>query len=507
MTDDGVQQVTETQVLAAMTHPLRRRILDVLKVDGPSTVSALAGRLGQQPANVSHHLRVLRDGGLVEPAPELVRDRREAGGGWFRPVCAGPAAISRTRWWLRRPKCLISNTTPGWCAPGSRQTRSSVKPGVTGRSPQTSGYALPQTSSPSCHARLSVCSIVGRSEMYRTTGKPENPCSCSPSGYRHSMNRDFRLILGGETTSALNVRHRHRASAHCGGRSGRRCLRSGPDQRFGLAALASRRAAGRCLGRPPTPAPSSSHRQPALRPAPGLGAGRSLGRAPHPHAPPGSSLFTGAAGVFFQTAHQVFLSSAIAAPDLPKANAALQVGESVTQIAGPGVAGLLAQFAGAVLGLLLDAATFLVSSLCLLQVRAETARPTDPSRRRLRTEIAEAPVRNQRSLPARSYSWRRSQQSCSDRLSGHPGRLPGPRNRPRRRYGRAGPVGHECWWGGRGRLGRTIGDALRNGSRAAAQPLHHRSRRSAHPLDRIRIPTRLCHCRRSSGRGRGGCRT
>jgi DNA-binding transcriptional ArsR family regulator len=92
MTDDGVRQVTETQVLAAMTHPLRRRIMDVLKVDGPSTVSALAGRLGQQPANVSHHLRVLRDGGLVEPAPDLVRDRRES---WWRLVSSGLRWSSR----------------------------------------------------------------------------------------------------------------------------------------------------------------------------------------------------------------------------------------------------------------------------------------------------------------------------------------------------------------------------------------------------------------------------
>jgi MFS family permease len=102
------------------------------------------------------------------------------------------------------------------------------------------------------------------------------------------------------------------------------------------------------------------------------------------------AFLTGTAGVFFQTAHQVFLSSAMATPDLPKANAALQVGESVTQIAGPGVAGVLAQLAGAVLGLLLDAVSFLVSSLCLLRVRALTPERQDrPVQQRLRTEIAE----------------------------------------------------------------------------------------------------------------------
>jgi DNA-binding transcriptional ArsR family regulator len=78
-----IRQVTDSRVLAAMSHPLRRRLLDVLKVYGPGTVSALAGRTGQAVANVSHHLKVLHDAGLVEQAPELARDRRER---WWRLV-------------------------------------------------------------------------------------------------------------------------------------------------------------------------------------------------------------------------------------------------------------------------------------------------------------------------------------------------------------------------------------------------------------------------------------
>ncbi|MFF5172214.1 ArsR/SmtB family transcription factor [Micromonospora sp. NPDC000089] len=81
-----VRQITDSRVLAAMSHPLRRRLMDVLKVDGPSTVGMLADRTGQAPANVSHHLRVLAAADLVVEAPELARDRRER---WWRLVTRG----------------------------------------------------------------------------------------------------------------------------------------------------------------------------------------------------------------------------------------------------------------------------------------------------------------------------------------------------------------------------------------------------------------------------------
>lgn len=76
-----VRQVTDSKVLAAMAHPLRRRLLDVLKVQGPGTVSMLAEHTGQRVPNVSHHLRVLAEVDLVAEAPDLARDRRER---WWR---------------------------------------------------------------------------------------------------------------------------------------------------------------------------------------------------------------------------------------------------------------------------------------------------------------------------------------------------------------------------------------------------------------------------------------
>ncbi|MGR6321000.1 metalloregulator ArsR/SmtB family transcription factor [Micromonospora soli] len=81
MENPGVRQVTDSRVLAALAHPLRRRLMDVLKVHGSSTVGQLAERTEQAPANVSHHLKVLAAADLVAEAPELARDRRER---WWR---------------------------------------------------------------------------------------------------------------------------------------------------------------------------------------------------------------------------------------------------------------------------------------------------------------------------------------------------------------------------------------------------------------------------------------
>ena len=73
--------VTEAAALRALAHPLRRRLLDVLHVDGPATASVLAEATDQAVGNVSHHLKVLHEAGFIEEAPELAKDRRER---WWR---------------------------------------------------------------------------------------------------------------------------------------------------------------------------------------------------------------------------------------------------------------------------------------------------------------------------------------------------------------------------------------------------------------------------------------
>ena len=77
------RQITDSRVLAAMSHPLRRRLLDTFSVDGPATASALAEATDQAVGNISHHLKVLASADLIEEAPELARDRRER---WWRLV-------------------------------------------------------------------------------------------------------------------------------------------------------------------------------------------------------------------------------------------------------------------------------------------------------------------------------------------------------------------------------------------------------------------------------------
>jgi DNA-binding transcriptional ArsR family regulator len=89
MTRPEVRTLRDAAPLAALAHPFRSRIMDALKVDGPSTASMLAARTGQAVGNASHHLKVLAAAGLVEEAPELARDRRER---WWRLVSVA------TRW-------------------------------------------------------------------------------------------------------------------------------------------------------------------------------------------------------------------------------------------------------------------------------------------------------------------------------------------------------------------------------------------------------------------------
>lgn len=92
----------------------------------------------------------------------------------------------------------------------------------------------------------------------------------------------------------------------------------------------------------------------------------------------GTAVVVGAAGVFFQTAYQVYLPGLVDADDLPQANATLHGSESAAEIAGPGLAGLIAQALGAVAGLVADAASFAVSAVCLLRIRTPERGAPDP---------------------------------------------------------------------------------------------------------------------------------
>ncbi len=109
----------------------------------------------------------------------------------------------------------------------------------------------------------------------------------------------------------------------------------------------------------------------------------------------------GVASVFFKTAYVVLLPQVVAPEHLESANGRMFGTESAMHIAGPGLGGLLAQWWSAAFGLVLDAASFLVSALCLWRIRpdrpAPARAPAGPRGARIREGIDF--VRRDRYLP------------------------------------------------------------------------------------------------------------
>jgi len=79
--DDAVH-VRDPHALRALVHPLRIRLLGLLRVEGPSTATLLAGRVGESSGATSYHLRELARFGFVAE----VSDR----------------GTGRERWWQAR---------------------------------------------------------------------------------------------------------------------------------------------------------------------------------------------------------------------------------------------------------------------------------------------------------------------------------------------------------------------------------------------------------------------
>ncbi|MEU2750596.1 MFS transporter [Streptomyces collinus] len=102
------------------------------------------------------------------------------------------------------------------------------------------------------------------------------------------------------------------------------------------------------------------------------------------------ALVCGTAAVCFDTAYHSYVRIVLDGRDLLEGNATLQGSAAATQVAGPGVAGLLAQALGAVTALVADAVTFLVSAVCLRRIGVvEPDRDPGAERTSLRRQIAE----------------------------------------------------------------------------------------------------------------------
>jgi predicted ArsR family transcriptional regulator len=87
-----MSQVTPTvEQLKGLTHPVRVRMLTMLRLDGPATATALATRLGLNTGATSYHLRQLAKHGFIVD-DESRGDGRER---WWRAAHASTAASSR----------------------------------------------------------------------------------------------------------------------------------------------------------------------------------------------------------------------------------------------------------------------------------------------------------------------------------------------------------------------------------------------------------------------------
>jgi DNA-binding transcriptional ArsR family regulator len=73
-------RVTDERALNALAHPLRSKLLVLLRVDGPATATRLAERVHESSGVTSYHLRRLADVGLVDEE----RDRGTKRERWWR---------------------------------------------------------------------------------------------------------------------------------------------------------------------------------------------------------------------------------------------------------------------------------------------------------------------------------------------------------------------------------------------------------------------------------------
>jgi DNA-binding transcriptional ArsR family regulator len=71
--------------LRALAHPLRVRLLGLLRKDGPATATLLAKRVGESSGATSYHLRRLAAYGFIEDDPEHGGAGRER---WWRSAHA-----------------------------------------------------------------------------------------------------------------------------------------------------------------------------------------------------------------------------------------------------------------------------------------------------------------------------------------------------------------------------------------------------------------------------------
>ena len=73
---DRILDVTDPLALRALAHPLRLRLLTLVREQSPVTNAELATVTGESTASVSYHMSVLARHGFVEPDPAAGATRR-----------------------------------------------------------------------------------------------------------------------------------------------------------------------------------------------------------------------------------------------------------------------------------------------------------------------------------------------------------------------------------------------------------------------------------------------
>lgn len=71
-----IPPLSDAKSLRVLAHPLRVALLDAVHVHGPITATEAADIVDDSPSNVSFHLRVLGNAGLIEEAPSEDARRR-----------------------------------------------------------------------------------------------------------------------------------------------------------------------------------------------------------------------------------------------------------------------------------------------------------------------------------------------------------------------------------------------------------------------------------------------
>jgi DNA-binding transcriptional ArsR family regulator len=66
---EPVVEVTDVRALRALAHPIRNRLLALLRLHGPATASGLGRTVGESSGSTSYHLRQLAAHGFVEEVP------------------------------------------------------------------------------------------------------------------------------------------------------------------------------------------------------------------------------------------------------------------------------------------------------------------------------------------------------------------------------------------------------------------------------------------------------